>query len=183
MPSLTDLLPLDRQRSLTRDYFLRLGVVALASASALALAAIVLLLPTYILLSSRQAAEKAHLAVVESTLSSADEAGLSQRLAALSSDAATLSALEKLPSVTSIINAALDIPRPGVMLTGFGYTPATPALPGTLLISGTSATRDALRAYQLALQNASFAASAEVPVSTYAEDLQIPFTVTVTLAP
>ena len=180
---LTNLLPLERRRALRRNYFLRLGVVALLFASALTLAAAVLLLPTYVFLANSYRAKEARLANVESTLSSSDETALSARLAALSSDAATLVALGNAPSASAIIRAALATSRPGVTLSSISYTPATGTAPGTLALSGTAASRDALRSYQLALQGASFALSADLPVSAYAKDTNIAFTVTVTLVP
>jgi hypothetical protein len=55
--------------------------------------------------------------------------------------------------------------------------------PGTLSVSGIAVTRGALRAYQLALQSAPFAVAANLPVSAYAKDTDIAFTITVTLTP
>ncbi len=180
---LTNLLPLERRHALRRSYFLRLGVVALLFASALTLAAAVLLLPTYVFLVNSYHAKEARLASIESTLSSSDETALSAQLAALSNDAATLVALENAPSASATIRAALATPRPGITLSGISYTPATGTAAGTLVLSGTAASRDTLRSYQLALQGASFARSADLPVSAYAKDTDIAFTITVTLAP
>jgi hypothetical protein len=82
------------------------------------------------------------------------------------------------------IQKVLGIPRPGITLSGFSYTPAVSASALTsIVISGTSATRDALRSYQLALQNAPFARSVTLPVSAYASDKDLTFSITLTLAP
>lgn len=180
---LTNLLPLERRRALRRSYFLRLGVVTLLFTSVLTLAAASLLLPTYVFLVNSYHAKEARLANIESTLSSSDETALSVQLAALSNDAATLTALENAPSASAIIRAALATPRPGVILSDISYTPAAGTTLGTLALSGTAASRDTLRSYQLALQSASFARSADLPVSDYAKDTDIAFTITVTLAP
>ena len=85
--------------------------------------------------------------------------------------------------VPAAVNATLAVPRPGVTLSSFTYVPAAGTNPGTLAISGRAATRDALRSYQLALQSAALARSAVLPVSAYAPDANIAFTVTVTLVP
>ncbi len=69
-----------------------------------------------------------------------------------------------------------------MVLTNIVYTPSRGGVHGGIAVSGTAATRDALRQYQLALQNAAGVQSADVPVSAYAQDANIPFTVTVTLA-
>lgn len=191
---MTNLLPPERQRALARDYLLRLSVVIVWFLTALTAAAAVLLVPTYVFLTESADAKNVQLAHRASTRSSADEAVLSARLAALTSDAATLAALGGMPSTSGVISAALAIPRPGVTLSGFSYMPAAgtdPGIPsttsdvalGALTISGHATTRNALREYQLALQSAPFARSAVLPVSAYAQDTNVAFTITVTLAP
>ncbi len=181
---LTNLLPHERRDALSRDYFLRLGVVVVLFATALTLMSMVLLLPTYVLLAKSAGVKKAHLVNIESVFSSADEAALSARLATLSSNAATLAAISDAPFVSAIIRAVLAISHPGITLSGFSYVPATEKSAGNaLILSGFSATRGALRNYQLALQEAPFALSAVLPVSAYAKDSDIAFTITVTVAP
>ncbi len=185
MPNdLTNLLPPERRRALSREFLLRIIVVAVVLVIILTLSAAVLLIPTYALLGSSADAKRVHLASMEASLSSSDESSLSARLSALSSNAAKLTALSNAPSVSALIQAALLIPRPGITLSGFSYAPSTGAsAPATLIISGTSGTRDELRNYQLALQGASFARSATLPVSAYANDTDIMFSITVTLSP
>ncbi len=180
---LTNLLPPERERALSRSYSLRFGVVVALLLTALALIAALLALPTYVFLSKSAAAKEAHLANIESVLSPADEKALAAHLAALSSDAAILIALGRAPSASATIRAALSVPRPGISLSGFAYTPAALKNPGKLAVSGVAATRDALRNYQIALSSTPFAASADLPVSAYAKDADIAFTITMTLAP
>lgn len=180
---LTDLLPLERRRALARDYYVRLGVVALLFTTALAFASAILLVPTYVFLAKNSGAKEARLANIESSLSSFDDTALSARLSALTGDMDALAALARTPSASAIIRSALAVSHPGATLSGFEYVPAEKTRSGTFAISGIAATRDALRSYQLALERAPFARSATVPVSTYAKDSNIAFTVTVTLAP
>lgn len=180
---LTNLLSLERRRALSRDYTLRVGVIVAVLATALVSAAAVLLVPTYVFLTGSANAKKIHLASIESTLFSADEAALSARLAALSSDAAALVALSGTLSISSVVREVLATARPGITLSDFSYTPAKSKVSGTLALSGSAETRAALRNYQLALQEAPFAVSAVLPVSAYAKDADIAFTITVILAP
>lgn len=179
----TDLLPPERHSALARGYFLRLGVVALLFATALVLSTALLLAPTYVFLAKSSGAKKARLTSMESSLSSFDDAALSSRLSVLKSNMGALAALARAPSASAIARAVLAIPRPGITLSGFEYAKAADARPGTLIVSGIAATRDALRGYQLALERAPFASSASLPVSTYAKDSNIAFAITVTLAP
>ena len=178
---LTNLLPSERQRALARDYLLRLGVVGTVLISVLILVAAVLLLPTYVFLVKSADAKEARLASVESMLASADEKNLSLRLSALTRNTAILTALKEAPAASGISRVFLAVSRPGITLSGFTYTPAGAESPGQLAISGGAATREALRNYQLALEKASFSRSAALPVSAYAKDSDIGFTITVTL--
>lgn len=180
---LTNLLPLERRRILSRNYFLRLGVIIVVCATILVLVSMVLLLPTYILLTENIRAKESRLTTIESSLSSADEEILSMRFVTLSESTVTLSALAEGPSASVTIRSLLALARPGITLTHFGYVPGNKKKLSALTISGVAATRDALRTYQLALENSSLTRSADLPVSAYAKDSDITFTIIVTLVP
>lgn len=179
----TNLVPIERRRAFFRVYLLRLGVVISVLATALTAAAGVLLIPSYVYLVSVERTKTDRLANIETTLASGDEAQLSERLAALSSDADILFTLRDTPSASATLRSLLGVSRPGIVLAGVSYVPDDGGKRGTLAVTGTAETRSALRAYQLALQSAPFAHGAELPVSAYAKDSNIPFTVTVTLVP
>jgi len=178
-----NLLPANRIRVLTRDYYIRLGVVVLVLATVLAGIAALLLLPTYIFLSASLRTADVRLASASSTLSSSDGATFSARLSALSSNAAMLNALANAPSVSAIVRAALGVSRQGIAVSSVTYTRGAGSKPSVITISGMAATRNALRKYQLALQGAPFARAVDLPVSVYAKDTDNVFTATITLAP
>lgn len=180
---LTNLLPFERSHAVSRDYHFRLGVVALVFAIALIFTAALLLVPTYVFLTGSAKIKGTQLAHIKATLSASDETALSARLSALSNDAKALIALSNKPAVSKLVSSALGIPRPGIALSSLTYTPAAGKNPSMLALSGTAATRDALRNYQLALQDAPIASAANVPVSAYAKDTNISFTVTILLTP
>lgn len=181
--NLTDLLPPERRRKEQNAYLLRLGVVAALTATVLVAIAALLLLPTYLFLSQEIQSSRAQLAQTEASLAAAGGSELSSQLARLTSDTARLSVLKTVPSATAAITEALGVARSGVTLSGFSYVPPENGKPGTLAITGSAATRVALQSYQAALQSASFSSSVNLPVSAYAKDANIPFIVTVTLAP
>lgn len=180
---LTNLLPTERLQALSRDHILRISVVAIVFVVVLTAASALLLLPTYVFLAKSSAAKEKYLASIESLFSSADEKALSARLTSLSDNAIILSKLGNAQSASAIIREALEVPRPGITISGLSYTPEVGESRSTLIISGKATTRDTLRNYQLALQDAPFADSVVLPVSSYAKDTDIPFTITVTLAP
>lgn len=180
---LTNLLPPNRKRAFRRDYFLRLSTIAMLLVTALTTASAILLLPTYVFLSASARTGEAHLANIESSISSSEDAELSAQLTALSNSTAILSSISDEYSVSTIMRSVIAIPHPSVVISSFSYSPVVGKKQSTLAISGVAATRDALRSYQFALQNAQFISSADLPVSAYAKDTNIAFMITVTLSP
>ena len=177
------MLPPERLKAICRNYSIRASVVAIVLVTALVLASAILLLPTYVLLAKSIVAKEKHLANIESSFSSADEAELTIRLSALSDNAKILSTLGNAPSASVIIRDALAVPHTGIILSGLAYTPVAGKNSATLAISGMASSRDALHNYQTVLQSAAFAASVSLPVSAYAKDTDISFTITMTLKP
>ncbi len=178
----TDLLPLERRHKLHRAYLFRLATVSALFGAALFFIATGLLLPTRLLLGREVKARQTQLMTVGATLSSTADAALSQQLASFKSDVATLATLQDTPMATTVMTEVLAVARPGVVLTGFMYTPAQSKRAGSLSITGIASNRAALQAYQAALQAAPFATSADLPVSAYARAANIAFTITVILA-
>lgn len=184
MPSeLTNLLPLERQKRLLHEYRLRLSTVAALVFSLLVCVAGILLIPTYLYLTATEHLKETQLARLTTKLSSANEAALSSRLIVLSDNAESLASLARSPIASAILRDALAVARPGILLSGLTYTAAKGKTFGALSLSGVAGTRDALRSYQIALEKAPFARSAELPVSVYAKDANIPFTITLSLRP
>lgn len=179
----TNLLPRERVHRLVLEYYLRFGVVVVSIAVCIGIVSSILLVPTYIFLAKSERAKETHLASIQTAIASYDDGTLSASLSALSNEAEAITELSKGPSVSTIMRLALTLPHPGITLSDLTYTPATSKSPCTLALSGTAQTRDALRRYQMALQGSSFVISANLPVSAYAKDTDITFTITVTLAP
>jgi len=179
-----NLLPFECQRARRREYFVRVAIVSIVLATVLIGIAALLLVPTYLFLSGEIAAKKTRLADTESSLHSLNEDELAARLSALSADAAVLTKLLAAPSVSGMMRTILAVAHPGITLSSFSYAPMNTkgSAPGSFTISGIAATRDALRSYQLALEGLPFARSADLPVSAYAQDTAITFTVTLSLA-
>lgn len=181
--NLTNLLPLERQRALVRNYFLRLSVVSVVCVTILVLISAILLLPTYLLLTDAIYAKETHLRAVESALSPIDADVLSARFAFLNDSVAALSVLAEAPSASATLRSVLLLGRASITLSNFTYTPGDIKTLSTLTISGVAMTRDALRTYQLTLEESPLVRSASLPVSAYAKDSDISFTITVTFEP
>jgi len=183
-PRLINLLPEDRARALRRDYFLRLAVVATLLLALVIIIHGVLLLPSYLALSQMRDAETAQLARAGENLDSSGSGETDTELATLAGEASELSSLAKAPSASAAVRALLAVPRPGIRITSITFTPAaSTAADGTMTVSGVAATREALRAYDLALSSLPSVTSADLPISVYAEEADISFTITLSGTP
>jgi hypothetical protein len=175
---LTNLLPTERIRVFRREYFFRLGTIGAIVVAILIAVHGTLLVPTYLYLHDLVLIERTHLAEITENLASSGEGEIKARRTHLRESADQLLALASAPSASAVIRAILLVPHTGIVITSFAFHKPSPD--GRLTITGTASTREALRQYQLALSSLSFAKSADLPLSAYAKESDIPFTITLT---
>lgn len=176
---LTNLLPHDRARALRRGYFLRLATVTFLVLSGIVIVHGLLLMPTYLYSTERAKSAKVQLAGLADSVGSAEEELAKSRSNALRSAVTRTAGLESSISASAAIRAVLAVPRPGITLTGFAVTaPQSEGEPARMRVSGTAITRDALRSYTGALGTRPFVTTADLPISAYARERDIPFTIT-----
>jgi hypothetical protein len=185
---LTNLLPEDKTRAIRREYFLRLLLIAVLVLTVVVIAQMVFLLPSYLYEHELVATRSSELQALSSNLATAQEQQAQTQLSALKSGADFLLGLGKAPTVSAAMRAILAVSRPGITLSGFAYgqVDANPSsATRTLQLSGIASTRESLRSYDSALAALPFVSSADLPISDYAKDSKIPFTITLTgsLAP
>lgn len=181
---LTTLLPRPRRRALMREYLFRLATLTAIMLAVVITVHGILLIPVAFYLERQASEQQTHLATLASS-GTQEEKTASARLTSLESDATYLSHLGSVPTISSLVRAILQVPRQGITLIGFTYTPPVPAADGSagsgkLLLSGVATTRDALRQYDLALSQLPFVANADLPISAYAKETDIPFSITLT---
>ncbi len=176
---LTNLLPFARMELLRKNYRIRLTVAALFSVAALFVFFVVLLYPSHVRLEQNTEVASAQLARAEEKLGAASDRTLQLRLEALAKSSAALVSRNEGPSISAVVRDILALPHDRVTLTSFSYVSGS----STLELQGSSQSRDALRTYQNALQELPSVAQADLPVSAYAQEFNIPFIITLTLAP
>jgi hypothetical protein len=159
---------------------MRLGTVSLLMLAFVCVAASMMLVPSYFAFSAELQDRKAELARVSTSLATSAEGEVGARLATLRDDVTHLSRLGTTPTGTAVVRAVLDVPRPGVRLTSFAYTPSAKPAENRLMLNGEAESRDALRKYNLALSQLPFVTRSELPISTYAKETDLPFTITLT---
>lgn len=178
--SLVNVLPEEYRHLLRREYLLRVAIVGVGAATVVLIVNGVLLIPSYLYASREVRAYD--VAIKQVTLSGAtdEEKQMNAELQTLSQQASVLSGLSSIPTASASIRAILAVSRPNVTIETFNYTAANKGKPGTMQISGTANTRQALQSYDTALQGLSFVSSVDLPISDYAKETNIPFTMTLT---
>lgn len=175
-PELTNLLPEERARALRQLYFLRLAVVSLIVLAGVAVVHGVLLLPSYLYLRNQVEEREATLTRLTTTLAGSEEKEIGMRVAALTADSAHLARLSSVPKASAAVSAIIALPRPGIRLTGFSFAPETEG--ATMTVSGIATTREALRRFEQSLADEPYVAKADLPISAYAKESNITFTIT-----
>lgn len=178
MSDRTNLLPKDRLRALQQTYFLRLAVVSLMVLAGVLVVHGVLLLPSYLYLDGQVKERTSTLAHIEAQLAQNEEKEVRARIASLTADAAYLARLGEVSKASTAVSSIVAVPRSGIRLTGFSFAPTEEG--ATMTVTGTATTREALRAYESVLSEQAYITSAVLPISAYAKDSNIPFTITLT---
>jgi hypothetical protein len=178
---LTNLLPRAGQRSLRRGYFLRLLNVIVGLAVIALIIHGILLAPSYLYARAEVKREQAELDRISSSSSSAEERSIQTHIASVKGDITYLGRLSTLPTASGAIRAVLQVPHTGIHITGFTFTaPNGSSHTAQMSVTGTANTRDVLRQYVQALGQLSYVSNADLPISAYAKDSDIPFTITLT---
>ncbi|HEY0010985.1 MAG TPA: hypothetical protein VGB97_03715 [Candidatus Paceibacterota bacterium] len=178
---LTNLLPKPRFAAFRKRYFLRLATVFLVALTVLIVLHALLLVPTYLFARGEAVRGRAEVAALNAAAETTEEQELASRTALLRNSVAAVVARQAVPEVTAALRAVLAVPRSGIALTGFNYTaPLNANTQGRLGVSGVASSRDALRAYAAALGALPFVSAADLPISAYAKESDIEFTITLT---
>ncbi len=176
--NLINLLPPERVRALNREYYLRLMTVAFVLGVVVLGMSALFLVPSYRALSAIISDKRAELATL--SVKTAFTPDFTSLLATAQSRASALTVLATAPTASAAVKSILSVPRPGISLTALSFTPAASGRGGVVSLAGRASTREALRAYDLALSGEPFVTSVDLPISAYANESDISFTMKVT---
>lgn len=177
---LTNLLPHTRVAAFRRRYFLRVASVALILLCVLVVMHALLLLPSYFYARDQVRQHREVLGTEWAVAELSEEQEVEARKKLLAATVADLAKLEKAPAASDAIRAVLAVPRPGVAISGFTFVAPAGSGNAKLGITGMAASRDSLRQYVTALGQLPFVTSADLPISAYAKEADIAFTITLT---
>ena len=168
-------------RVFRRAYFMRLVTIALIVLTFAVILSGLLLLPSYLYVQGEVTRGREALALINTAQLSEAEESVRARGEKLASATANLARLSQAPQATAALRAVLDVSSTGIALTGFTYAAATTADEKSRMdVSGIADSREALRNYVAALNALPSVDSAELPISAYARETNIPFTITLT---
>jgi len=176
-PNLTNLLPEERTRSLRQIYFTRLAVIAVLVLVGVAIVHSVLLLPSYLYARSEVQERTLTIAQLAGSLEGSEGQTIASRVATLADDATYLARLGDTPKASTAIGAVTKISRPGIRLSGFSFAPLAEG-GATMYVSGVASTRESLRTYEQKLRAETYITSTSLPISAYAKERDIDFTIT-----
>jgi Tfp pilus assembly protein PilN len=172
MPDAENLLPSSRKRAVRQLYTLRrTSVAALLLAGVVAVHGL-FLLPAYLTLAHDVREQETALA-----LSDARPSERTLRIRQVAGDAAYLAELGTQAKAAPSISAIAEAPHAGVSIRSVSFMPGEEG--SRIEVAGVAATREALRAYEAALESLPQVTSVEVPVGAYAAERDIAFSLTV----
>lgn len=178
---LTNLLPPERKHALARDYTLRLCTFAFLILGFLCIAHGALLIPSYAYVEEQKKNEETRLAELSERREVSGFTDLSERVTAFTAQAEALKELGTLPATSDTIRAVLSLPRTGISITSFVFSPPQGKEPGRMKISGVASTRESLSSFDSTLNTLSFVESTDLPFSVYAKEKDIPFEIALLL--
>lgn len=179
--NLTNLLPDSKTRRIRHGYLLRLLTVALLLGTFVMIVHGLLLLPSHLHASAEvreRTEERARLAIEAAT---PEERAAQARIDALQEDISYLSRFGQIPTASRVLETVVLVPSDGIGVQGIAYTaPVSATSTGRMVLSGIATTRESLRSYVGALEGIPGVAEVELPISAYAKESSIPFSITLT---
>lgn len=175
-----NLLPLSARNRVKNVYRLRwIGVGSLLFAGVV-FSGLVLLVPPYVLMISREEAVLEHKAQVESLLQETQGAVASNVVSELNYSLEQIESFEKQADVVPVLAAILAVERKGIVLNSL----AVELVEGKsgVILSGVASTRDALTRFSQDLKRLPHLAKVTLPVSDLAEAANSTFTISAVIA-
>jgi hypothetical protein len=176
---LTNLIPRDRRKAVDSLYTIRLWSVAILFLSFLVVSAVLLRIPLYIYQYQQVQTQKHDLEMLTSRLQASQGQSVTSRFKTLNDNIAYMSRLATSSQATAATAAILNVPHPGIVISGLSYSPSTKGTDGKMTLTGTAATRTSLHQYIDALSGQPYVKNVDLPISAYAKENDIPFTTTI----
>ncbi len=180
-----NLLPDSRKRALANLYLVRVAVVAIVALSAVLGIHAALTTPSLVYVNQVVRDRTQQLAGLGVQLAGEEDKQVGERVARLTQTATTLTQNAQGVSASGAVRAIIAIGHPGVTITGVSFARGQAVDTHRLSITGKAVSREALRSYASALGSLSYVRTVDLPISAYAKESNIDFSLTLigTLTP
>lgn len=176
----TNFLPPDRIHAFKRGYVLRLTTVVLGLFIGVLIAHGILLVPSYVYTTDRFVRLTAEMQMLSLAMEDRANENVSARLQSIETTGATILQSVTTASASAVLAQVLAVPRPAIALSGMSVDVAKEkGGMHKMRITGIANTREALRSYYLALTQLPSVSGVDLPLSAYAKDTDIAFSMDV----
>lgn len=173
----------EAKSAVRREYLVRVASMWTLLVSAVAAVTVLLLLPTYALLARELDALAIEVVQTESDAGMQEYKTTRTAFEKAQTLAVQLALATSGPSASEILYEIQKAQTRSIALSGFSYTHTGTTTAKVVTVRGIAATRAALTEFSAALERSPLFVRAEVPVSNLAEEQNLPFTLTIVLAP
>lgn len=170
-----NLLPEARKKELSRMYHVRLAVVGTLLLSGVLGVHAVLTVPTAMYFFQEAKEHAVVLSGLGEQLAGSGEKEVSARVKALNDTGTQLIRTATSGTASGAVRSITSVPHPGVRINALAYTTGATDTTRQMKLTGTATSREALRAYAAALGAVPFITSVDLPISAYAKETDIEF--------
>lgn len=172
-----NLLSPEEKKLVRREYYVRLASVFLVFVLCTLFIALFFLYPSYVISKQREVLAARNEEIFIQSVEVRDEEALSKIIASTKQKMDALEASEE-KNVSALVKAVLEKKRPGIRVTDF--TIKTEEGTRTITLGGVASSRIALRSFVKDLEAVSFFKDVRIPVSDYADETNIDFSIFIT---
>ena len=174
-----NLIPEEKKKKLEKEYTLRLSATATIFLGSICLVALILLIPSYVISNSRlKEAQKKNDALI-SALSLSNTKSATDVLKTISADSDALKGTLQYPALASLIETIATSKPEGIVINSIDFSSGSS--PDTVTLGGVASTRDSLVAFSGLFQSNPLFQNASLPISDFAKDRDIDFSLTLSL--
>jgi len=175
-----NLLPEMRKDSLRRAYLMRFFVVSVLVLFGVLIIQVVGMVPSYVYVEQQQRMYEAELAGLGEKLAGFEEKGIQERVSTLEARAVALQEIANASTASSVFRAVVAVPHAGIKIERLSFTRGRGDVTPSLVIAGVAASRSTLSSYANALSLLPYVTHADLPISAFAKEIDIPFSLTLT---
>lgn len=175
-----NLLPEARKDALTRLYQFRLAVVGVLMLGGVLAVHAVGMLPSFLYIQQLHRVYETDLAGLGQKLAGLEEKTIRARVATLETRAQELQKTAHGSTASNVVRAVVSVPHPGIHIDHLSFTRKGGDQESSMVIAGIATSREVLRAYSSTLSLLPYVTKADLPISSFAKETDIPFSITLT---